>query len=745
MTEWRGGLGRWLVAGVAELGRSLAVAAWALAALIAVAAAPAGAATGAWQSRELVPGVTVQARLIAAVEGAGTLNGVPAGLQVRLPPGWKTYWRAPGDAGLPPRIEWAGSVNLADAVWSWPAPHRFTLLGLETFGYEDEVVFPLRLVPSSPGAAMTLAGRLDLLVCSELCVPASFDLILALPAGPAAPDAAMAALINRYAARVPGDGAAAGLAIEAVAASPDGRHLRLAASAREPFATPDVFVEAAAGWAFGAPAVTVAGDGRRLVADLPVVQRPAATAPLEGTAVTLTLVDGPRAAERAATVAPAADGPAALAGPMGGTPDEATAPPDRAGLLAMLGVALLGGLILNLMPCVLPVLSLKLLSVVGHGGGSRRAVRLGFLASAAGILASFLVLAAVAAALRTAGITVGWGLQFQQPVFLVLMVVVLTLFACNLLGLFEIVLPWRLTDAAGHWGGAPGDALDHHALAGAFVTGAFATLLATPCSAPFLGTAVGFALARGPGEIVAIFAALGIGLALPYLAVAAMPGLATRLPRPGRWMIVLRRVLGLALVVTALWLLTVLAAQLAPLAAAVVGGLMAAMALTLWGRRHWGGGARRAGAAAAALLALAAFAAPGQLGRPAGAAVAEPGEGVRWQPFDEAAIPGLVAQGRVVFVDVTADWCLTCQVNKAVVLDRGAAAAALAAENIVLMRADWTRPDESISAFLARHGRYGIPFNAVYGPGTPHGRALPELLSAEAVIEALGAAASPGG
>src|SRR3989338_66930 len=206
-------------------------------------------------------------------------------------------------------------------------------------------------------------------------------------------------------------------------------------------------------------------------------------------------------------------------------------------LAVILLLAVLGGLILNLMPCVLPVLSIKLLGVVGHGGGDNRTVRLSFIFSAAGILFAFGVLAAALIGLKAAGMSIGWGIQFQQPWFLIAMTLVVTAFACNLWGFFEVRLPAYIAD----WG----EHSSHmHGLGGHFLQGALATLLATPCSAPFLGTAIGFALSRGASEIAAVFAALGLGLALPYLAVAAFPGLATRLPRPGRWMVVLRRLLA---------------------------------------------------------------------------------------------------------------------------------------------------------------------------------------------------------
>lgn len=693
----------------------------ALAAALSPAAAP--AAQGAWSADAIGPDLVVEARLVAAVDAVGRMDSIPAGLHVRLPDGWKTYWRSPGDAGLPPVLDWGGSDNLADIAMRFPAPHRFELFGLETFGYEREVLFPLTATPAEIGAPVALRTVADLLICSDICVPARFDLTLELPAGPPAPDGDAAMLINRFASQVPGDGGALGLSIAETALLDNGAHgvLRVVAAAETPLRRPDIFVETDDYWVFGRPEVRLEANGGRAVFLVPVDEAPRADASLTGREIVLTLVDAAGAMETRATVVPGVA--------------EATGT-AWAALLPILGLAVLGGLILNLMPCVLPVLSLKLLSVVSQGGKAPREIRAGFLATAAGILASFLVLAGGVIVLKLAGGAVGWGIQFQQPLFLVFMVVLLTLFAANLLGLFEIPLPAPLAAVAGRVGtdtvGRPRDSLGGH-----FATGAFATLLATPCSAPFLGTAVGFALARGAVEIVLVFLALGIGLALPYLLVAAVPRLAARLPRPGAWMLTLKRVLAAALLLTALWLLSVIAVQTSATGGLAVAGLMAVLVSLLWARRRLDGGPRLASSAGAGLLILAAFALPGRFdAAPTGAA-----DAALWQPFDRAAIAGEVAAGRLVFVDVTADWCLTCQANKLRVLDRGAVAERLADADVVPMRADWTRPDDRIAAYLAAHDRYGIPFNVVYGPGAPAGIPLPELLTERAVLEAFARAA----
>ncbi|MSO84622.1 MAG: hypothetical protein EXR04_01535 [Rhodospirillales bacterium] len=671
--------------------------------------------------------VYTKVRLVSAVTATGAAETVPLGLHFKMEKGWKIYWRAPGDAGFPPKLKWAGpafaklaapgearSENVRDARLAWPVPERFFILDVETIGYKDEVVLPLALSPEVPGAALEFAATVDFLTCDQICVPHTARLALALPAGPAHPSAE-AHLVNRFASRVPGDGALQGLGLDrAEAGAGTGKQsatVRVTVTAREPFTAPDVFLDGPAAANFGKPSVTFS-DGRRR-ADLVVPVEGADASALIGRPISITLADGQRMAERTLVVA-AATGPA---------PAGAGAP----SLVVVLGLALLGGLILNLMPCVLPVLSLKLLGLVGHGGGSKRTVRLSFIASAGGILFSFLVLALALIALKSAGAAIGWGIQFQQPWFLAAMILVTTLFAANLWGFFEVRLPEAVSDL-----GAPSAHV--HGLGGHFLAGVFATLLATPCTAPFLGTAIGFALARGAGEILAVFAALGLGLAAPYLAVALFPGLATRLPRPGRWMIRLKQVLAFALIATAVWLVSVLVAQVgaASALAAAAGGALLLLLLGLRARRP---NHSRAAFGLIAVVGLATLIAPAWLARTP--VFSAPASGGPWRMFEEARIPEYVAEGHTVFVDVTADWCITCKANKAVVLNQGEVAKRLARAPVVALVADWTRPDERIGAYLARFGRYGIPFNVVYGPGAPEGITLPELLTSAEVLAAL--------
>jgi len=328
--------------------------------------------------------------------------------------------------------------------------------------------------------------------------------------------------------------------------------------------------------------------------------------------------------------------------------------------------------------------------------------------------------------MKSAGASIGWGIQFQQPLFLIALSLIVILFACNMWGFFEIHLPGWLSDL--------GQGPSHvQGLGGHFMTGAFATLLATPCSAPFLGTAVGFALSRGPFDILFVFSALGLGLSLPYLLIAAFPNMATRLPKPGAWMVVLRKILGLILLGTAVWLITILVVQIGINAALILSTIMALFIGILAFKTRLS----KLATPLALTLFIAAFFVPAFTQSEPAAEINKDAAERIWTKFNQNKIAQIIAKGDVVFVDVTAKWCLTCQVNKNLVLYQGEAFKALTSKSVTPMKADWTNPNETIAAYLASFGRYAIPFNAVYGPGAPNGIVLPELLNEADVLNAI--------
>lgn len=673
-------------------------------------------AASAWES-----GPKAKVRLIAATTAVGELEALPLGVEVKLEPGWKTYWRSPGDAGIPPQVDFTDSTNVAASDFRWPVPARFKYYDLETFGYSKEVVFPINVKLERPGEPAQLRARVDMLVCDDVCIPHTMNVSLDLPGGTASASD-HANLINQYSVQVPGDGTGVGLTFEAATfrGSDTKPLLEVAFRGTVPFVNPDLLIEGSEDHVFSKPEFQITEGGTLAVVRMNAedIFGDGEKVDLAAQPVTFTLFDGARSIETQVTPTPG------ILPVGGGVSSIAT-------LLSIIGLALVGGLILNLMPCVLPVLSIKLLSVVSHGGGDPKQVRLGFLATTAGIIASFLALAALAVGVKSAGFAVGWGIQFQQPLFIIAIVVILTLFAANMWGLFEINLPGKVSDAAVQ-------ASHGTSLRGNFFQGAFATLLATPCTAPFLGTSIGFALSRGASEIFMVFTALGVGMSLPFILVAVFPALATKLPKPGPWMNWLKKFLALALVATAVWLLSVMGFQVSATAAFVVGGLMAAIALLFAVRNYVSPAMVRALPAAIVVIIVGAFATPAAL-----SALNLNGDDTRsvvasnWRPFNQAEIPQLVAAGNVVFVDVTAEWCITCQVNKKRVLEVGDVAAALNNSKVISMRADWTKPSAEIANYLASFSRFGIPFNVVYGPNSPSGVVLPELLSNSSVFAGL--------
>lgn len=590
-------------------------------------------------------------RLVADPGSRGELR---LGVQFRLDPGWKTYWRSPGDAGFPAALDWTGSSNAIFGEINWPAPRRFSLQGFETFGYEDQLVLLVPARADAAGQPVHIQLAVNYLVCREVCLPSQAALRLDIPPGTAV--RVWKSLLDQWQALAPTT-AGAGITVRSLTASTDGV-LDLTLDATPALIHPDVMVEGLDIGVPPAPQQSVDVDGHTILHLVPPGTPDLAK--LVGHPATVTITDLPRAVTAELTVTLP---PPALPAPGLGIP--------------ILLTALLGGFILNFMPCVLPVLSIKVLAVIAKADSVAWHWRAGFLATAAGVISAFLILATLLVLGKEAGLAIGWGIQFQQPLFLAALALLTAGFAANLFGLFEISLPGVVTSGISARSPVGQGQLS---LRGSFLTGVFATILATPCSAPFLGTAVGFGLAGSATDIFAIFTCLGLGLAIPYLALAAMPWLGAYLPRPGHWMVSLRRLLGIPLLATSIWLVTVILAEIGPRAI--------------------------------------------------------PPAGI-WQPFDMARITREVASGHVVFVDVTADWCLTCHVNESVVLDKFPVRNRLSHAGVVAMRADWTRPDPRIDRFLQRYHRFGIPLYVVFGPGARQGEALPEIVTPGIAMAAL--------
>lgn len=642
---------------------------------------------------------------------------VEALLEVQLDTDWKTYWRSPGESGVAPSIDWSLSNNLASVDWQWPIPKRYEFLGVETLGYKDHIVFPLTLHIEDMNRPVFLSGQLTMSSCTNICVLTDYELTLDFTPAKLTPSQEALHLYNQGSSLVPQHSPA--VSLTQVSWDDKAQALTLVATNTMGWQQPDVFIDGEAqavkDASFLAPEITT--DGQQMIARVPVKSWFGVPA-LMDESVNVTLSDVNLAVEIQANVT---DTPVAMS-------DFAT---SEGHLAEILLIALLGGLILNIMPCVLPVLGLKLSTVVTREHSEQRQIRTQFLASAAGILVSFWLLAGFLTALKLSGQALGWGVQFQSPFFIGAMVLITGLFAANMLGLFEIRLPGN----ASTWLATRGD----QSHLGHFIQGMFATLLATPCSAPFLGTAVAFALGADLITLFIIFTALAVGMAAPWLLVAAFPALARLMPKPGPWMNRIKLLFGLMLLATSLWLLSLMTNFLAT-------AWVLAMAVLLLAFLLWQLGRQKGRKPVLIALAVLIFGSAG--GLLIGSVTADqwstplPADHT-WQPLNIDEITQQVNQGKVVMVDVTADWCITCKANKIGVLLQAPVYSALGEPAVVRMRGDWTHPSDYVTGYLQSYGRFGVPFNIVYGPGAPEGIALPVILTHDAVLEALETAAAP--
>jgi len=618
-------------------------------------------------------------------------------LTVELKPGWKTYWRSPGEGGVAPKISWPEGVTDS---WSWPVPSRFDISGMTTQGYHDKVTIPITL---DGVRGDTLDGTLTLSTCSNVCLLTDYPLHLDFTQPV---DEGFRSAFAQAMRAVPGT---SGVSADLSAWLSDG-NLVVTGTTDGKWDNPGIFFDPLEGDILpGEPVIK--HDGNTLRVTVPVTDewgdKPAS---LKGKALSFVLTNGDRAQQTTMTV---------------GTTPEETSVVDGIGKMVLF--ALLGGLILNLMPCVLPVMGMKLNSIL-HAGSDGRTIRLRFLATSAGIVTSFMLLAAMVTALKLAGASLGWGIQFQNPWFIGLMVAVTFLFALNLFGVFEMLLP---SAAAGRLATAGGTGIG-----GSFCEGMFATLLATPCSAPFLGTAVAFALGAPLHALWLIFLMLGVGMSLPWLFVALVPKTALLLPKPGRWMNTLKVVLGLMMLASSFWLATLLSLHLGDRVTQVVLLMLVAVTLALFAMKRqtasplfW--------LVVIALSGFGGYQVRGLLNAPPDASALNTTQAIPWQPLSEEAIGQALAQGKRVFVDISADWCVTCKVNEHRVLNQPEIVAALRQPDVVAMRGDWSQPSALIAAFLAKRNRYAIPFNAVYGPGLPDGEILSPLLDKRTLVTTL--------
>ena len=713
---------------VSTAARVAAALALCLTAALALAPLPARAQGAVVKTSE------VRAELVAhAPDGVAAGKPVWLGLLIEHQPHWHTYWKNPGDSGLPTTMTWQLGGGAVAGDIAWPTPMRLPVGPLVNYGYEGRLLLPVPVtVPASfQGDALDVKLSAQWLVCKDVCIPQQGDFALRLPARSST--VGQAAAFDAAWAAQPKDAAAAQAGAELV----DGaRTLRVSvAGLPQAMVGKDLgFFAEVAGVIDHAAKVAGRWDGATWRADVPVApQRFESPTRMAAVLTAPGLPAGTRVDLAIAGAWPAMAAPAPAPALQTEAPAAPVAPASPASAPIGLGLALLfafgGGLLLNLMPCVFPILSLKVLGFAGHAH-SRRALVGGGIAYSAGVVLSFVALAALLIALRSGGEQIGWGFQLQSPGFVAALAVLFTLIALNLAGLFEFgsVLP----------GQAAAMRL-RHPMADSFLTGVLAVAVASPCTAPFMGAALGLAFTLPAAQALLVFAVLGAGMALPYLAMSAWPGLARAMPRPGAWMATFKTVMAFPMLATVVWLVWVLGQQTGIDGATALLAVLLALAFALWG---WGRvdsarGVRWAWSAMGVVLLGLSLSWALPVWREAQAAPA-PGAAADapWQPWSAERVAALHAEGRTVLVDFTAAWCVTCQVNKRSTLGDARLLAELQQRKVVLLRADWTRRDAAISSELTRLGRNGVPVYAIYRPGAGQPQLLPELLTVQTVLDA---------
>ena len=696
-----------------------------------------GAPGGVFQSTQ------TRAELLAhAPQGATAGQPVWVGLQLTHAPEWHTYWKNAGDSGLPTELRWTLPPGVSAGEIAWPTPRKFPIGNLANYGYDGTVVLPVPLTvgPDFKGDTINVQLYAAWLVCRKECIPEEGNFTLNIPVNGSTGSSGAAFAASFEAA--PKDQPAADSQVQ-----PEDGFLNVSLSnlpaawrgkGLEFYPETTGLIEPGSPW-------TQAWEGNRWTARVPLSphrsESPAqlalvvaeANPPGSGPGLAGARLDVPVQGTWPAPAPLPVAVPDALQAALDANAARAAAPVSSASSLtlgaALLG-ALLGGLILNLMPCVFPVLAIKVMAFAKHAN-DRAAHRANGLAYTAGVVLSFTALGALLLGLRAAGEQLGWGFQLQSPAVVAGLAVLFTLIGLNLAGLFEFgnVLPSRLASLQ-----AKNPTVD------AFLTGVLATAIASPCTAPFMGASLGLAIGLPAAQALAVFAVLGLGMALPYLAASWIPAVARALPRPGAWMDTFRRGMAFPMFATVVWLLWVLGQQSGIDGAAGLLMLLVVLALLVWSL-----GLRGKSRAALSVLSLAGLvwlgwtlgpnvtrlqdATPGQ-------AVATSQAGVSWQAWSPETQAALVAEGRPVFVDFTAAWCVTCQYNKRTTLADAAVLGDMAGKNVALLRADWTRRDPAVTAALATLGRNGVPVYAIYKNGQAP-QVLSEVLSVEEVRAAL--------
>jgi suppressor for copper-sensitivity B len=610
----------------------------------------ASADTSDWKVSSAGENKVLQMRLTSSTEGTEGLKEIPISLEVITNPGWKIYWRYPGDSGLPTEINFNDSSNVKSFQIFWPAPFRFSTFGIDTFGYEGQIIFPINVIPKIVNEMVNINTQISLLACNEICIPFQEEISLQIPKTTSMPNIntrVRAQFLSLVPRKIPNDKYSFG----EVLLTKDGILLKNPKLPNKDF---DIFVENDNGINFGKPIK----KGNNFL--LPKLNNDIYE--IKQYQLNLTLVSSELSFEQ-----------------------EIIFKKEKENnnlktwffeIIVYVIISFLGGLLLNIMPCVLPVISLKLTSIIDKNAIEIEKVRKSFLITSSGIISSFILLAATLISLKYFGHSISWGMQFQNSYFLFLMSLVILAFGLNMLNVFEIYLPNKLLNLL---------YIKHQGNLDDFLRGFLTTLLATPCSAPFVGTAITFAFSENYLNMLSIFFFMSLGLAFPWLSIAIFPKTLSYLPSPGKWMVLVKYILGFGLLITSIWIFSIFLTSL---------------------NYNFNFSYQSS----------------------------KDDHIITWE---KGLANKLAKGGQVVLVDITADWCLTCKLNKFTIFNNKFLNQEIKKGNIKFIQADWTLPDQKILDFLGENARYGIPFNVVYGPKKVNGIVLPEIISVQSLLRVI--------
>ena len=639
-------------------------------------------------------------RLISPKTHTDNQDEIIIGLEYELDPGWKTYWKSPGGGGFPQKIVWENSKNIRSLDVEWPTPINFEILGLSSIGYEEKVIFPLKLKLINKNEITKIKLNTNYLVCKHICIPGNADLYLEIPPGNGIYTDFFYD-IEKVRSSLPSSNINLSELLEISASTTKYSNkieIKIVAESNKSFVNPNIFIHTPFGLPIVKPINEYSFNLKKLNSKFIYDSNQFSE---NNFLIEITLNDKNHNYKLIKKI---------------NIEDKVSHSNINNPVVYILLISLVGGFILNLMPCVFPVLSIKLMSVLNN---QHRNIRLSFFYTTLGILFSFLVLALSFLILRELQYSISWGMQFQEPYFLIFILIVITIFTLNTVGLFEIDLPSSLKNSNIFNKG-------NSFFAKNFFNGFFATLLATPCTAPFIGTAITAAFTQSSFMLFLIFMFMGLGMSLPYIVISILPKLIFLFPKPGKWMMYIKYILSVLLLLTIIWILNILLSFYNFYFVLIY--ILTVSFLVYSIKKNF---LKYSISLLSIIILLAApsftFFEQNKISN----------ENKKWSDFSDINIDNLIANKKLVFIDITADWCATCQFNKINVLQTKSIQKAFEENEIILVRADWTKPSNEIEIYLKKYNRFGIPFNAFFSEKFPNGLLLSEILSRKEVLNSI--------